>query len=74
LLLTKQKPRPISSVGENGLFGFTRIIKITEQKPNKKHDQFHQWAKMVDKMTKINLYIDNKFYLLKLKRIYIEYE
>nr|DAF57373.1 MAG TPA: hypothetical protein [Podoviridae sp. ctefc32] len=46
LLLTKQKPRPISPVGENGLFGFTQIIKITEQKPNKNHDQFHQLAKM----------------------------
>ena len=51
-----------------------RIIKITEQKPNKNHDQFHQWAKMIDEITKINLYTDNKFYLLKLKRIYIEYE
>ena len=56
------------------MFGFAQIIKITEQKPNKNHDQFREVAKKVAKIIQTNLYIDNKFYLLKLKRIYIEYE
>ena len=68
-----QKIWPFSWSDENGLFGFIQIHKNTEHKTNKNDDHFRQTVKMIAKNIKTNLYIDNKFYLLILKRIYIEH-